>query len=142
LLLITGLVGYGIFQLARENNFSWLARKPKLNPVGKGEQLPEEEIDIEKAILTCQAEGNFRMAVRFLYLRLIHTAREKTGIRFRDSSTNAEIMRAFGSHPKAAEFRWLATAYEYVFYGGFLPGPDLYDELKNKFDAFQQILSV
>jgi hypothetical protein len=142
LFLITGVVLYGIFQLARENNFGWLARKPALKTSGRVDPVSDEDIDFDQAILACQAEGNFRMAVRYLYLRLINTAREKSGIRFRDSSTNAEIIQAFGTHPKASEFKWLATAYEYIFYGGFLPKQELYDSLKNKFDALQKILSA
>ena len=75
LFLITGIVLYGIFQLARENNFGWLARKPALKTSGKVDPIAEEGIDFDQAILACQAQGNFRMAVRYLYLRLINTAR-------------------------------------------------------------------
>jgi hypothetical protein len=99
-------------------------------------------MDYDEAIRKYQLEGNYRLAVRYLYLRLIRTAREKGGIQFRDSSTNAEITRAFGTHARAAEFRFLATAYEYIFYGGFIPKHDLFNMLKNKFETFQQTLSV
>lgn len=137
-----GIILFGIYQLARENNFRWLTREGKKNNFATDEQLSDEKMDYDQAIHRYQAEGNYRMAVRYMYLRLIRTAREKSGISFRDSSTNAEITRAFGNHPQAGEFRFLATAYEYIFYGGFLPEPELFNLLKNKFEVFQQTLTV
>jgi hypothetical protein len=103
--------------------------------------LTEEKIDFDEAIDRSQAEGNYRMAIRFLYLRLIDILRDKGGIAFRGSSTNAEITRALGKHPQARNFRWLATAYEYAFYGGFQPNQELYERLKMEFENFQKIIS-
>jgi Domain of unknown function (DUF4129) len=141
-LIFTGiicLVLFGIYQLARENNFSWLMRKGKKNNSEAAEQVQDEEIDYDTAILKYQEEGNYRLAIRYMYLRLIRTVREKTSIPIRDSSTNAEIARALNQHPQAREFRFLTMAYEYIFYGGFSPEQELFDSLKNKFDAFQKI---
>jgi hypothetical protein len=137
-----GLVLYGIYLLAKENSFSWFTRNVKKINSDSDELLTDKRLDYEETIRKYQEEGNYRMAIRYMYLRLIHTAREKGGIQFRDSSTNAEIARAFGNHPKAGEFRWLATAYEYIFYGDFLPKQELFDTLKNKFETFQQTLSI
>jgi hypothetical protein len=136
------VVLYGIYQLAKENNFSWLTRKGKQNSSDSEQDLPDEKMDYDTAIQKYQGEGNYRLAVRYMYLRLIHTAREKGGIQFRDSSTNAEIVRAFRTHTKADEFRFLVMAYEYVFYGGFIPKQELFEVIKNKFEVFQQTLSV
>jgi hypothetical protein len=99
-------------------------------------------MDFESAIRKYQAERNYRLAVRYMYLRLIQAAREKGGIQFRDSSTNAEIALAFGSNLKADEFRFLARAYEYVFYGDFIPDQEIFNMLKNKFEQFQKSISV
>jgi hypothetical protein len=136
------VVLFGIYQLAKENNFRWLTRSGGQINSGSQESPQDDAVDYDEAIRKYQLEGNYRLAVRYLYLRLIRTAREKAGIQFRDSSTNAEITRAFGTHARAAEFRFLATAYEYIFYGGFIPKQDLIDMLKNKFETFQQTLSV
>jgi hypothetical protein len=132
------LILYGIYQLALENNFKMLIR-PKKYKTEKPDLSPaQDKINFDEMIRINQAEGNYRMAVRFLYLRLIHNLRGKSGLSIHDSSTNAEIVRAFGSRPETARLRWLATAYEYVFYGEFAPNQETYFLLKNKFDAFQK----
>ena len=142
LLTVTaGLVLYGIYQLAKENHFSLLIRKQNPDLADRGEGLTEERMDFDEVIRRNQSEGNYRMAIRFLYLRLIQVLRDKGGFAFQDSSTNAEITRAMGKHPQAKNFRWLATAYEYTFYGGFHPNQELYETLKTEFDTFQKILS-
>jgi hypothetical protein len=141
LTIVAGLILYGVYQLARENNFTMLirTRKQKTDQTDKG--LPGDTINFEKVIQFNQAEGNYRMAIRFLYLRLVYNLGAKSGISFRASSTNAEITRAMGTHPEAANFRQLATAYEYIFYGGFIPNQELYIVLKDKFEALQKVFS-
>ncbi len=139
---VIAVVLYGIYRLVLENNFSWLVRKGIQTHTETMEKPVDEETDYEAAIRKFQEEGDYRLAIRFLYLRLIQTVREKSGISFRDSSTNADIARAFGNHPLAGEFRYLSMAYEYIFYGGFLPKQELYNALKYKFEYFQQNLSV
>jgi hypothetical protein len=141
LTLTAGLVLYGIYQLAIENHFGLLIRKGKRDPADTDQGIPAEKMNFDEAIQRSQEQGDYRMAVRFLYLRLIHILREKSGIPFNDSSTNADITGAMGNHPQAAKFRWLATAYEYIFYGGFLPNREMYDKLKDNFEALQKIFS-
>jgi len=141
LTVIGGLILYGVYQLAREINFTLLIRTSRQKAQYTQQGLSEEKTDFDEMIRLNQTEGNYRMAIRFLYLRLIYILHEKTGISFRDSSTNAEISRAMGNHPEVATFRWLATAYEYVFYGGFVPNQETYFHLKNKFESLQKIFS-
>ncbi len=139
-ILFAGIFLYGIYQLAKENNFKWLKRKSILNDSTKGVSVINEEIDYDALIYKYQLEENYRLAVRFMYLRLIRTIRDKGEIQIRDSSTNAEIAHAFESHPGGGDFRYLATAYEYIYYGEFIPQQDLFNRLKNRFEDFQQTL--
>ncbi len=138
---IMGVVSFGINQLARENNFTWFSRNKKQDNTLSPEFATAEETDFESAIRKYHTEGNYRMAVRYLYLRLIYTAREKGKVSFRDSSTNSEIAIAFENYVYAGDFRYLARAYEYIYYGDFKPQADLFDMLKNKFEVFQQKIS-
>jgi hypothetical protein len=141
-LTVFAIILYGIYLLAKENNFKWLTRKS--NPVTPGTPASgiEQPLDFDDAIRKYQSEGNYRMAVRNMYLRLIHTVNSRNIIHIGDSFTNSEMMRAFGSHPQASEFRFLATAYEYVYYGEFIMTPELFEGIKTRFDVFQQKLSV
>jgi hypothetical protein len=138
--LIGGILLYGIFQLASENNLMWLNHRGKQSKSGK-EPSAEAITDYENLIRKCQLEENYRLAVRYLYLRLIQKVHEKGVIQIRDSSTNSEIIRAFITHPGVDDFRYLAKAYEYVFYGDFFLSEDLFYKIKNRFDDFHQTLS-
>jgi hypothetical protein len=140
--VMVGLVLFGIYQLARENNFSWLSRRGKITNSGHSSVLLDEEMNFGTVIHQYEAEGNYRMAVRYLYLQLIHVARETGGIQFKDSSTNAEIALAFGDHPQTGEFRFLSRAYEYIFYGGYFLKSELYNSLKTRFSLFQKSVSA
>ncbi len=136
-ILISGVLFYGIVQLARENNFKWLVRKKDFGNTDDSELKEEKTIDFNEAIHTYQEEGNYRLAVRYMYLKLIRDIRENGSIAIRDSSTNAEIVLALKGQPNANEFRYLATAYEYIFYGDFVPQEPFFIKLKEKFDDFQ-----
>lgn len=139
-ILFAGIFLYGIYQLAKENNLRWLKRKSIQNDSSQEVYDFNNEIDYDVLIHKYQLEENYRLAVRFMYLRLIRTIRDKGDIQIRDSSTNAEIARAFATHPGVADFRYLATAYEYIYYGEFIPQQDLFNRLKNRFEDFQQTL--
>lgn len=144
-ILLSGMIVlalFGIYRLARENSFSWSSRKNSVYHSGSPEDTAETIPDYEALILRYQSDGNYRMAIRYMYLRLLQTAGAKSGIQIRDSFTNADIALAFGTHPLKSEFRILSGAYDYVFYGGFTPGKELYNSLKNKFEDFQKTISV
>ena len=138
---MAALVIYGIFQLAKENNFTLLSRKSRNPVLGPVTHSREEEIDLEAAIEQYQTKGDYRMAVRFLYLKVLQEMGRKAGIRIPDSSTNQEIALAFGDRPAGGEFRFLSRAYEYIYYGDFKPSLDLYQSLRTKFEDFQKSLS-
>ena len=141
-LAVIAVILYGIFLLARENNFKWLNRRSKQVQWGEPESAVERSMDYNDAIRKYQSEGNYRMAIRYMYLRLIHSASEKNIIQIRDSSTNVEIGRAFVPHPLGSEFRYLATAYEYIYFGDFSLNQEIFDILKERFNVFQQKLSA
>jgi Domain of unknown function (DUF4129) len=136
------VVLFGIYQLAKENNFTWFSRNVKKHDPLTPPANPPEEADYEAAVRKYQAEGNYRMAVRYLYLRLINNLRRKGGIRFDKSSTNAEIVLILGNHPWAGEFRYLASVYEYIYYGDLILQPDLFEMLRDKFENFQNKIII
>ena len=140
-LAIVSIVLFGLYRLVLENNiggfFSRWTRSAKANA---GETSYEEVEDFDMFISKYQSEGNYRTAVRYLYLRLIRTAIENRDIHVGDSSTNAVIAKSFSNQKESADFQYLASAFEYVFYGGFSPAVHVYENLKSKFDRFQETL--
>ncbi|HEY2347412.1 MAG TPA: DUF4129 domain-containing protein [Puia sp.] len=142
LISVIVVIIYGIYLLARENNFKWFIRRQAQADQGESDSAGHGPVDYDESIRKYQTEGNYRMAVRYLYLRLLYLATEKNIIPISASMTNAEIGRAFGQHPLASQFRYLATAYEYIFFGDFNVNREIFDVLKTKFEAFQQKLGA
>ncbi|MEO6961828.1 MAG: DUF4129 domain-containing protein [Puia sp.] len=140
LILFLLVMAYGIYRLAKENSFPLMHRHRKKERETVTTALPEYESigDLDKAISRFTEEGDFRMAVRYMYIRLIRVAFEKNSISFKSSSTNSEIVEAFRDPQQSRDFRLLATAYEYVFYGGFAPAREQFDVLQQKFSAFHK----
>jgi hypothetical protein len=139
---VIAAIVYGLFLLARENNFRWFSRRSKQIQQIEPDSLLQGPVDYDEAIRKYQAEGNYRFAIRYLFLRLIHSATDKNIIQIRDSTTNTDIGRAFGQHPLASQFRYLATAYEYIYFGDFNLSKEIFDSLKMKFEAFQEKISA
>ena len=141
-LLFLLFLSYGIYRLAKENSFTWFNRrqKPVQHPDSMQDPADIAETDLEEAIRKYSETGNYRMAIRYMYLRMICFAAEKKATGFRASATNADMVRAFQDPQQAGDFRFLATAYEYIFYGGFIPNREQFDLLQNKFNRFQQSL--
>jgi hypothetical protein len=140
-LLLMALLIYGIFMLAKENNFRWFSRRSEQSQGDDPNGLLPEAVNFDEEIIKYQSEGNYRFAIRYLFLRLIHSASERNIIQIRDSMTNTEIGRAFGQHPLASQFRYLAMAYEYIYFGEFNLNKEIFDSLKKKFDVFQEKIS-
>jgi hypothetical protein len=138
-LLVLLLLIYGIYRLAKENAFSWFDRRsgPLRNPHPAAGQEDSSEAGLEEAVRKYTENGDYRMAVRYMYLKLIRFAAEKNA-GFRLSDTNASMAEAFPDPQRAADFRLLATAYEYIFYGGFIPTREQFGILTNKFNLFHQ----
>lgn len=141
-LLVIAVIVYGIFLLAKENNFSWFSRRREQPSQEEPDSLLKGPLDYDETIRKYQAEGNYRVAVRYLFLRLIHSAADKNIIQLRDSTTNTEIGRAFGHHPLALQYRYLATAYEYIYFGDFNLNKEKFDSLKMRFEIFQEKISA
>lgn len=141
-LVIASLAIWGLIMLARENGFNWVFRKR----TGTGEEAADaqalSELSFEESIRQYQDAKDYRLAVRFLYLRMLDGLKSLGDLPLRSSSTNAEISRLLGSHPVAEEFRFLARSYEYTFYGGFVPNAENYHLLRKRFDLMQQKFSV
>jgi hypothetical protein len=133
------LTGYGIYRLAKENAFSWFRRSGRISPDAPVEtEEAMTDIDLDEAIRENRGAGNYQQAVRYMYLKAIRTLIAGNLIPVNPFSTNAEMTSAFRDPEQARAFRYLATAYEYIFYGAFQPGPEQFDRLQQKFEEFYQ----
>lgn len=100
------------------------------------EEEPSIDADYEKLIATAVAEKNYRLAVRYLYLKSLQKLAQSGAIVFATDKTNYQYLREISSKPYKQNFAALTLNYEYVWYGEFAIDELIYLKLKTDFQQF------
>lgn len=117
--IIIGLVIiFVIYRIIVNNNLFYRASRKNKNQVE--EEITEEEYDnIDQKVSEAINRQDFRLAVRYLYVKTLHQMGNKGWIRFHQQGTNNEYVSQMTNHPLASEFSFITRVYEYVWYGEF-----------------------
>lgn len=98
-------------------------------------------INYQREIDKATREGNFRLAIRLQFLRLLKEMSERNLIQYKQDRTNLDyILQLQGSRYYTSFFR-LARNYEYAWYGLFEVTPDIYNQVRLEFSTFERTLS-
>lgn len=92
--------------------------------------------EIEKAV----AEGNYRLAVRLHFLRLLKDMSDRNLIRYKQDKTNFDYLTELASTSHYSQFFRATRNYEYSWYGLFPVSNDAYRTIKKDFDTLEQQL--
>lgn len=92
--------------------------------------------EIDKAV----GAGNYRLAVRLLFLRLLRQLSEKNMIQYTQDRTNFDYLLQVQHTPWYQHFFRLTRHYEYVWYGRFGIDRDKFDAIKSDFASFERQL--
>lgn len=136
LCVFTGAV---IWYLA-SSNIS-LFRKPSRKIID--ESIAEEETDdifainYEKEISKAVAEGNFRSAIRFWYLRTLKELSDRNIIDYRHEKTNNDYVNGLYGSRYYHDFFRLTRNFEYCWYGQFPLSPEAYQMMQTDFATFK-----
>lgn len=77
------------------------------------------EIDFEKEIKNAIKKQNFRLATRFLYLKLLKVLNEIEYINWQPGKTNSSYQNELNNTDISNSFKRLSVMYEYSWYGHF-----------------------
>ena len=91
--------------------------------------------DYDQLLRKAHVEGNWRFAMRFLFLKTLQKLNEKELIKYAVDKTNSAYVLELPS-AKKNDFASLALYYEYVWYGKAEIGKDTFDAIENKFNNF------
>ncbi len=75
--------------------------------------------DFDKIISEAVRKGDFREAVRFLYIKLLKLLADKEYVEWKKEKTNKDYKQEMQKNKYAKEFSELTKIYEYVWYGEF-----------------------
>jgi hypothetical protein len=96
--------------------------------------------DYNKLVAGAAASGNYRLAVRYLYLQCLQHLDEKGHINFAVDKTNAQYARELYGKTYKNDFALLTRQYEYVWYGNAAVANTVFESIQNNFKQFYKQL--
>jgi hypothetical protein len=136
-ILAIALFGYIVFKLFL-SNASFFSRSRK--NISADINVSEEENTSDPDILVRNAirNGNYRLAIRYLYLQTLIRLSERKFIQVNSNKTNYEYVREVRNQKFANDFASLTLKYEYVWYGEYSVDERLFDQIHSSFTQFSK----
>ena len=132
-----GLFAYLVYRLFLSNS-SFFSRNRK-NNISADIQVTEENTNDPDAMLrNAIRNGNYRLAVRYLYLQALLRLSERKIIEINANKTNYEYVNEVRKHKFANEFASLTLQYEYVWYGEYPVDERLFKQIQEGFVQFNK----
>jgi hypothetical protein len=143
IVIIGGFAGAIMWYLAESN--VGLFRKKSTATAGGSEDdvMPEDifAINYQKEIDKATANGNYRLAVRMMFLRLLKELSEKNIIQYKQDRTNLDYLLQLHTTPHYPHFFRLTRHFEYSWYGHFDVEQEAYRVIAKEFDQFEKEIS-
>lgn len=138
LIIIAGFVTFLIIYLSHSNRVLFRRSKnisdEEVNPATSDIFSISYTAEIKKAA----DAGNYRLAVRLMFLRLLRDLSDKGTIRYSHDSTNYDYMMQLHGTVLYNDFFQLARHYEYSWYGQFAIDNEKYNLVREAFEKFEQ----
>ncbi len=134
-----GVIIFVIFKLAGVD-FKWLAGKSKAIEVPYDESLENiHEISFDDEIGNTLQNGNYRLAVRLLYLQTLKRLSDKGIIDWLPNKTNlAYVKEVLKADKDYEEFVHLTNQFEYIWYGDFSVDKTAFANIQQSFQKFNE----
>lgn len=137
LIVIGGFVAFLVIYLLNSN----------VNLFRKSSRIIDEEetdvmtddifaISYAKEIDKATANGDYRLAIRLMFLRLLRNMAEREIINYKQDRTDFDYLLQLQSTRFYSEFFRIVRHYEYSWYGKFSVDSEKYERIKNDFEKF------
>ena len=104
------------------------------------EEIINEQSNFEQLIKQALQSGNYRLAVRYNYLKTIHKLADKGLIILAADKTNYQYVNEISNPNFQNDFAALTLNYEYVWYGEFVIEINIYTRIETGFSQFNSKL--
>lgn len=98
------------------------------------------ETDFDKLIANAYTNQNYRLAIRFYYLKMLQILSEKELIEYRYQKTNYEYFYELKNETLKPKFQEVSNVFDYSWYGDFSLSETDYITAKNMFEDIQNLL--
>jgi len=138
LVLFLGILAWYLFQ----NNI--IGKRGSIGTEKKDEDIISEnifEINYQKEIEKAIDAGDYRLAIRLMFLRLLKLLSQKKIIEYKQERTNFDYLSQLHSTKYYRDFFRLTRNYEYTWYGKFDINREAFGIIRNEFENFDHKLS-
>jgi hypothetical protein len=97
-------------------------------------------MDLPQAIAEAEQEGNYRLALRLLYLKSLRQLSDNRLIEYAINKTNHDYERQLAGTPYAESFSRITFLYEFGWYGEFPVDRDMYEKIRSIFLNHEKLL--
>ncbi|HEV7780382.1 MAG TPA: hypothetical protein VGO58_03905 [Chitinophagaceae bacterium] len=143
-ILIVGVFIAGLVLYLGNSNIGLFRRKNRsANEGGEMDETITEDIfaiNYQKDIDRAAAQGNYRVAIRLLFLRLLKNMSERNIIRYKQDKTNLDYLMELHTTAYYNNFFRVTRNYEYSWYGQFPVSEDAYKMIRQDFERFDKEL--
>jgi hypothetical protein len=143
-IIIIGGFAYAIMWYLMDSQVGLFRKKnvPVRDMHGAVEEMPEDifAIQFQQEIDKALAQGNYRLAVRVHFLRLLRNLSDKNLIQYKQEKTNLDYLMELSSKTWYAEFFRLTRHFEYSWYGHFEVEEPTYRIIASEFNQFEKKL--
>ncbi|HWY98942.1 MAG TPA: DUF4129 domain-containing protein [Bacteroidia bacterium] len=128
------LVAWYFIKADRGGLFSRGAKKLKVDIEGGEEDI--NLMDFEKLIGNAIENHQYRIAVRYLYLRLLKDLSDTNLINWKAEKTNRDYLDELRSTPFGTHFREVTLLFDYAWYGDVAVNENNFGQIKDIFSEF------
>jgi len=136
-ILAIGLFCYIVYQLFLSNS-SFFSRSRKNVAADIAVTTETNTNDPEARLRNAIKNGNYRLAIRYLYLQTLLRLADRKLIEINSNKTNYEYVNEVRRHKFANEFASLTLKYEYVWYGEYPVDEKLFEQIQGSFTQFNK----
>jgi Domain of unknown function (DUF4129) len=108
----------------------------------KDEEITEDifAINYQKEIDKAAAQGNYRVAIRLMFLRALRNLSERNIISYKQDKTNLDYLMELHPTTYYNSFFRITRNFEYSWYGQFTVSEEGYKVIRSDFDQFDKTL--
>jgi hypothetical protein len=125
-----------IYRIIVVNKLFLFYSSKKVKAAANDEAIDIEDHHLDEKIQRAVAARDYRMAVRYMYLKSLQLLNEKQWIRYHANGTNYEYVNQMSAHKLASEFSFLTRVYDYVWYGEFTITEEQFELVNKNFSHF------
>jgi hypothetical protein len=132
-----------IWLLTRTQFTSFLRGNTKNTPFNFSD-LEEDisQIDFNSRINKAIDTGDYRLAIRWMYLKQLYLLNEKKAINYQSYKTNIDYSHELSSTSFTKTFKSVSRIYDYVWYGKYPITVSDFQAFETEFKQFEQSINV